>query len=86
MPGRGLRLPTRIRSLRVDPSIHLDVVKEGSAVVRVDPKMDMVLAGGVELCGELLIITGLSCGKVFFCSNTKAVVIGNHVHLSLLKR
>lgn len=52
LPGRGLRLPTRIRSLRVDPSIHLEVAKEGTVVVRVDPKMDMVVAGGVELRGK----------------------------------
>ena len=52
LPGRGLRLPTRIRSLRIDPSIHLELAKEGTAVVMVDPKMDMVVAGGVELCGE----------------------------------
>ena len=53
LPGRGLRLPTRVRSLRIDTSIHLDMVKEGSCEVKVDPKMDMVAAGGVELRGEI---------------------------------
>ena len=52
LPGRGLRLPTRIRSLRVDPSIHLEKAKEGTCEVKVDPKMDMVVTGGVELKGK----------------------------------
>ena len=52
LPGRGLRLPTRVRSLRVDPSAHLERAKPGSCVVQVDPRMDMVVAGGVELHGE----------------------------------
>ena len=52
LPGRGLRLPTRLRSLRIDPSVHLEKVKEGKCEVKVDPKMDMVVAGGVELKGK----------------------------------
>lgn len=52
LPGRGLRLPTRVRSLRIDPSIHLERAKEGTCEVKVDPKMDMVVAGGVELKGK----------------------------------
>ena len=52
LPGRGLRLPTRVRSLCIDPSIHLETVKGGSCDVKVDPKMDMVVAGGVELRGK----------------------------------
>ena len=52
LPGRGLRLPTRVRSLRIDPSIHLEKAKEGMCEVKVDPKMDMVVAGGVELRGK----------------------------------
>ena len=52
LPGRGLRLPTRVRSLRVDPSIHLEKAKEGTCEVKVDPKMDVVVAGGVELRGK----------------------------------
>jgi len=52
LPGRGLRLPTRIRSLRIDPSIHLDIVKSGVCEVKVDTRMDMVVAGGVEMCGK----------------------------------
>lgn len=51
LPGRGLRLPTRVRSLRIDPSIHLESAKQGSCEVKVDSKMDMVVAGGVELRG-----------------------------------
>ena len=54
LPGRGLRLPTRVRSLRIDPSIHLETVKGGSCDVKVDPRMDMVVAGGVELRGKPL--------------------------------
>ena len=52
LPGRGLRLPTRVRSLRIDPSIHLETVNGGSCDVKVDPRMDMVVAGGVELLGK----------------------------------
>ena len=52
LPGRGLRLPTRVRSLRIDPSIHLEKAKEGTCGVKVDPKMNMVVAGGVELKGR----------------------------------
>ena len=54
LPGRDLRLPTRVRSLRIDPSIHLETVKGGSCNVKVDPEMDMVVAGGVELRGKPL--------------------------------
>lgn len=54
LPGRGLRLPTRLRSLRIDPSIQLEKAKEGSCEVKVDPKMDTVVAGGVELRGKQL--------------------------------
>lgn len=50
-PGRSLRLPTRVRSLRIDPSIHLEIVKCGSCEVKLDPTMAMVVAGGVELRG-----------------------------------
>ena len=52
LPGRRLRLPTRIRSLRIDPSIHLEKTKEGTCEVKVDPKMNMVVTGGVELRGK----------------------------------
>ena len=51
LPGRSLRLPTRVRSLRIDPSIHLEIVKCGSCEVKLDPTMAMVVAGGVELRG-----------------------------------
>ncbi|XP_068717598.1 fatty acid synthase-like [Montipora capricornis] len=51
LPGRGLRLPTRIRSLRIDPSIHLEKVEGGSCEIKLDPNMAMVVAGGVELLG-----------------------------------
>ena len=62
LPGRGLRLPTRVRSLRIDPSIHLETVKGGSCDVKVDPKMDMVVAGGVELRGKpLRLLSHHSC-------------------------
>lgn len=51
-PGRRLRLPTRVRSLRIDPSIHLEKTKEGRCNIKADPKMNMVVAGGVELRGK----------------------------------
>ena len=54
LPGRGLRLPTRIRSLRIDPSIHLEKVEGGSCEIKLDPNMAMVVAGGVELLGSHL--------------------------------
>ena len=52
LPGRGLRLPTRVRSLRINPSVHLEREKEGSCDIKVDPRMGMVVSGGVELHGE----------------------------------
>ena len=52
LPGRGLRLPTRVRSVSIDPSIHLKKTKEGTCEVKVDREMNMVVAGGVELRGK----------------------------------
>ncbi|KAK3730951.1 hypothetical protein QZH41_008841, partial [Actinostola sp. cb2023] len=51
LPTRCLRLPTRIRSLTIDPSKHLEIVKSGVCEVNIDARMDVVVAGGVEMCG-----------------------------------
>uniref|UniRef100_G3NC33 Fatty acid synthase n=1 Tax=Gasterosteus aculeatus TaxID=69293 RepID=G3NC33_GASAC len=62
LPGRSLRLPTRIRSVCVDPAVHLQKVcqhtdgKQSSlsspAVdVHVNRCLDSIAAGGVQMCG-----------------------------------
>ncbi|XP_056626779.1 fatty acid synthase [Triplophysa dalaica] len=56
LPGRSLRLPTRIRSVCVDPRLHEEKVKDYSddqkAVdVCVNRCMDNITAGGVQICG-----------------------------------
>ena len=52
-PGKGLRLPTRIRSLKVNPKIHQEFVnKEGLCDVYVEPCTNMVVAGGVTMYGK----------------------------------
>ncbi|KAJ3607846.1 hypothetical protein NHX12_024897 [Muraenolepis orangiensis] len=56
LPGRSLRLPTRIRSVSVDPALHLQKVSpygdDKQAVdVIVNRCLDSVVAGGVQICG-----------------------------------
>ncbi|XP_056432573.1 fatty acid synthase [Gadus chalcogrammus] len=56
LPGRSLRLPTRIRSVCVDPGLHLQRVspygQDQQAVdVKVDRCLDNIVAGGVQICG-----------------------------------
>ncbi|CAL8264094.1 unnamed protein product [Arctogadus glacialis] len=56
LPGRSLRLPTRIRSVSVDPGLHLQRVapygQDQQAVdVKVDRCLDNIVAGGVQICG-----------------------------------
>ncbi|KAM4525814.1 fatty acid synthase [Fundulus diaphanus] len=56
LPGRSLRLPTRIRSVSIDPAVHLDKVckhtDEIQAVdVHVSRCLDSIVAGGVQLSG-----------------------------------
>ena len=51
-PGKGLRLPTRIRALKIDPSVHSSMVREGVCDVYVEPCTNMVVAGGVTMHGK----------------------------------
>ncbi|XP_069024612.1 fatty acid synthase isoform X1 [Embiotoca jacksoni] len=56
LPGRSLRLPTRIRSVCVDPALHLQRICEHAddkqAVdVHVSRCLDNIVAGGVQICG-----------------------------------
>uniref|UniRef100_A0A3Q4I571 Fatty acid synthase n=1 Tax=Neolamprologus brichardi TaxID=32507 RepID=A0A3Q4I571_NEOBR len=56
LPGGGLRLPTRIRSVCVHPAAHLEKVGEHAegkqAVdVHVSRYLDNITAGGVQICG-----------------------------------
>uniref|UniRef100_A0A8C2CK73 Fatty acid synthase n=1 Tax=Cyprinus carpio TaxID=7962 RepID=A0A8C2CK73_CYPCA len=53
LPGRSLRLPTRIRSVYVDPKLHEERVNEyADAVdVHVNRCLDNITAGGVQICG-----------------------------------
>ncbi|GAB1597533.1 fatty acid synthase-like, partial [Argonauta hians] len=56
LPGKGLRLPTRINSVYIDPSIHDDccqVVNENTEGINViiKPELDTCTAGGVEILG-----------------------------------
>uniref|UniRef100_A0A4W5R3G1 Fatty acid synthase n=1 Tax=Hucho hucho TaxID=62062 RepID=A0A4W5R3G1_9TELE len=56
LSGRSLRLPTRIRSVCVDPTIHLERVTdyaEGKKAVDVHVSrcLDNIVAGGVQICG-----------------------------------
>nr|AKG51661.1 fatty acid synthase [Oryzias sinensis] len=56
LPGRSLRLPTRIRSVCIDPSAHVAKVykysDEKQAVdVTVRRHLDSIVAGGVQICG-----------------------------------
>ncbi|KAL0983890.1 hypothetical protein UPYG_G00134400 [Umbra pygmaea] len=56
LSGRSLRLPTRIRSVCVDPTMHQDAVTEyaddkKAVVVHVNRCLDSIVAGGVQICG-----------------------------------
>uniref|UniRef100_A0A672GZY7 Fatty acid synthase n=1 Tax=Salarias fasciatus TaxID=181472 RepID=A0A672GZY7_SALFA len=56
LPGRGLRLPTRIRSVCIDPALHRQQVvrlAEGKQAVsvRVSRPLDSMVAGGVQVRG-----------------------------------
>ncbi|KAM3592126.1 uncharacterized protein V6R79_013180 [Siganus canaliculatus] len=56
LPGRSLRLPTRIRSVCIDPLVHLEKVceyKDGQQAVDVSVNhcLDSIVAGGVQICG-----------------------------------
>uniref|UniRef100_A0AAR2JWF8 Fatty acid synthase n=1 Tax=Pygocentrus nattereri TaxID=42514 RepID=A0AAR2JWF8_PYGNA len=56
LSGRSLRLPTRIRSVYVDPTLHeervQDYPEERKAVdVHVNRCLDNITAGGVQICG-----------------------------------
>ncbi|XP_060796063.1 fatty acid synthase isoform X1 [Neoarius graeffei] len=56
LPGRSLRLPTRIRSVCVDPTLHekrvQDYSEDRKAVdVHVNRCLDNITAGGVQICG-----------------------------------
>uniref|UniRef100_A0A8C5H966 Fatty acid synthase n=1 Tax=Gouania willdenowi TaxID=441366 RepID=A0A8C5H966_GOUWI len=55
LPGRSLRLPTRIRSVCIDPSLHLSKVRCFDLSLAVDVSvnhcLDSLTAGGVQICG-----------------------------------
>lgn len=56
LPGRSLRLPTRIRSVCVDPKLHEERVKDytdsqKAIDVCVNRCLDNITAGGVQICG-----------------------------------
>ncbi|XP_041830190.1 fatty acid synthase isoform X2 [Melanotaenia boesemani] len=56
LPGRSLRLPTRIRSVCVDPALHLEKVSEyidgkKAVHVHVNRCLDNIVAGGVQISG-----------------------------------
>nr|XP_046232889.1 fatty acid synthase isoform X2 [Scatophagus argus] len=56
LPGRSLRLPTRIRSVCVDPAVHLQKVckytdAKQAIDVRINRCLDNLVAGGVQICG-----------------------------------
>lgn len=56
LPGRSLRLPTRIRSVRINPQAHLETVwkyddNKQAVGISVDHCVDEIVAGGVQLRG-----------------------------------
>nr|XP_019963310.1 PREDICTED: fatty acid synthase-like [Paralichthys olivaceus] len=56
LSGRSLRLPTRIRSVCIDPAVHLEKICEytdgkQAVDIHVDSCLDNVVAGGVQICG-----------------------------------
>ncbi|XP_068199679.1 fatty acid synthase [Antennarius striatus] len=56
LSGRSLRLPTRIRSVCVDPALHLGKINKyadgkEAIEVHVNRSLDNIVAGGVQICG-----------------------------------
>ncbi|XP_034563602.1 fatty acid synthase [Notolabrus celidotus] len=56
LSGRSLRLPTRIRSVCIDPALHQEKVSEyaegeQAVDVHVNRCLDNITAGGVQICG-----------------------------------
>ncbi|KAM6951887.1 fatty acid synthase [Aplochiton taeniatus] len=56
LSGRSLRLPTRIRSVCIDPALHLEKVSEyaegiQAVAVHVNRCLDNIVAGGVQISG-----------------------------------
>ncbi|XP_047465414.1 LOW QUALITY PROTEIN: fatty acid synthase [Mugil cephalus] len=56
LPGRSLRLPTRIRSVCIDPAVHVEKVCEyadgkQAVDVHVNRSLDNIVAGGVQISG-----------------------------------
>ncbi|RUS90834.1 hypothetical protein EGW08_001453, partial [Elysia chlorotica] len=55
MPGRSLRLPTRIKSVKIDPKAHppmpIEDEEPSNIPVYVDNTLDITVCGGVELQG-----------------------------------
>uniref|UniRef100_A0A4W6CE03 Coiled-coil domain containing 57 n=1 Tax=Lates calcarifer TaxID=8187 RepID=A0A4W6CE03_LATCA len=56
LSGRSLRLPTRIRSVCIDPAVHLEKIckyTDGKEAVdvHVNHCLDSIVAGGVQICG-----------------------------------
>ncbi|XP_066560722.1 fatty acid synthase [Amia ocellicauda] len=56
LSGRSLRLPTRIRSVCVDPTLHEEHVRDyqqdkKAVDVTVNRYLDNIVAGGVQICG-----------------------------------
>ncbi|XP_062234915.1 fatty acid synthase [Platichthys flesus] len=56
LAGRSLRLPTRIRSVCIDPAVHLEKICEytdgkQAVDVHVNSCLDKIVAGGVQICG-----------------------------------
>uniref|UniRef100_A0A3B4B6A9 Fatty acid synthase n=1 Tax=Periophthalmus magnuspinnatus TaxID=409849 RepID=A0A3B4B6A9_9GOBI len=55
LPGRSLRLPTRIRSVQIDPQAHMEkqwqYTDNKQVGISVDHCVDVVVAGGVQISG-----------------------------------
>jgi len=51
IPSKGLKLPTRIDSLRIDPKLHLESVSSSTCSVYVDYWNSLYFSGGIELFG-----------------------------------
>uniref|UniRef100_A0A665X8P4 Fatty acid synthase n=1 Tax=Echeneis naucrates TaxID=173247 RepID=A0A665X8P4_ECHNA len=56
LSGRSLRLPTRIRSVCVDPTVHKERIADytdgkRAVDVQVNRCLDNIVAGGVQICG-----------------------------------
>ncbi|KAJ0060389.1 hypothetical protein NL108_010160, partial [Boleophthalmus pectinirostris] len=56
LPGRSLRLPTRIRSVQINPQAHMEkqwqyADNKQAVGISVDHCVDMIVAGGVQISG-----------------------------------